>query len=321
MEPLPEARVFIEQNAIVTIESNGQTTTGPCPVLIPQTEVNTEQVIVGPARAFMTDSSGDNLCTSNDTECILQVLYSGLGDPPCPSPVVTMSADPDDPHNPPVTFFEDTSTSPTIPGYPGDGVALEEIAHDTAFRFALSPDQPDNVSRLFFLTFVCADETDNPVVMPIALGIGGACDPETDIDGERYDGLLGVDSPVDAALVAQGNPVNFSAGNFNHGSTIPMKVDLFCGSQLLVDADIDPNPVIVSLVLCQDGPACTAQVPQTLEGINGDNNANPDDPLFNCTDAGCNYKYRTAAKPSGTFVVAIQMPDGRVFEVGFTVSP
>ena len=61
--------------------------------------------------------------------------------------------------------------------------------------------------------------------------------------------------------------------------------------------------------------------PQTLDGINGDNNANPDDPFLSCSSSGCDYQYRTGGKPSGTYVIGIRMPDSRVFEVGLTVRP
>jgi hypothetical protein len=314
-ETLETARFGFEKAAVATIEANGQLTTGPCPVIIPATEADTQGVVVAPVRVDVTDSSGDNLCASNDVLCHFFFTVVGVGDMECTSPVVTMSADPSDVHNlNAVTFFNDTAGFSTLPGYPGDGVPLEQKTNDVAFALSLGSEQAPNVSRPFLLTFDCMDETDTVAVMPISLGIGGACDPATDIDGQTYDGLQGLDSPVDAALVAQGSPVNYSTGNFNHGSTIPMKLDLFCGSQLLGGADLDPHPEIVSLVHETLGP-------QTLDGINGDNNANPDDPFLSCTDTGCDYQYRTEGKPSGTYVIAIRMPDSRVFEAGFTVRP
>jgi hypothetical protein len=148
--------------------------------------------------------------------------------------------------------------------------------------------------------------------MPITLGIGSVCDP-LHPTGESYDRLEGFVAPVKATLVQSG-AINYSTGNYNHGSTIPFKLVLGCGGRVLRDAEITPNPVIVSLVHSTLGP-------QPLTGINGQNNANPDDPGFSCTDTGCDYQFRTEVLPVGTYVIGIKMPDSRVFKAGFTISP
>ena len=61
--------------------------------------------------------------------------------------------------------------------------------------------------------------------------------------------------------------------------------------------------------------------PQSLEGINGDNNANPDDPSFSCGSSSCDYQFRTEHLEVGDYVMSIQMPDTRVFQAGFTLRP
>jgi hypothetical protein len=61
--------------------------------------------------------------------------------------------------------------------------------------------------------------------------------------------------------------------------------------------------------------------PQSLLGINGDNNANPDSPIFSCSLSSCDFQFRTDQLPVGTYIIGIQMPDTRVFRAGFTISP
>jgi hypothetical protein len=83
---------------------------------------------------------------------------------------------------------------------------------------------------------------------------------------------------------------------------------------ILGSSGIDPSPEIVALVHDTLGP-------QSLEGINGDNNANPDDPSFSCGSSSCDYQFRTEHLEVGDYVISIQMPDTRVFQAGFTLRP
>jgi hypothetical protein len=134
------------------------------------------------------------------------------------------------------------------------------------------------------------------------------------LDGETYDQVDGLKSPVNAPLVPQGNPVNYAPGTFNQTKTIPLKISLGCGAQTLGPEDIDPFPEIVGLVHETLGP-------QSLDGINGSNSANPSDPFFNCGGNRCEYELRTKQLPIGTYVISFAMPDTRVFEAGFTLVP
>jgi hypothetical protein len=93
-----------------------------------------------------------------------------------------------------------------------------------------------------------------------------------------------------------------------------LKLSLGCGNVTLSDADINPRPQIVSLEHTTLGP-------QSLLGINGDNNANPDNPAFSCSISSCDFQFRTEPLPVGTYVIGVQMPDTRVFRAGFTISP
>jgi hypothetical protein len=173
-------------------------------------------------------------------------------------------------------------------------------------------DQLPDVGRPFLMSVACANQP-APAVMPITLGIGSACNPAA-MDGSTYDHIDGFQAPVKTRLVPPGTPVSFSTGNFNLGSTIPLKLSLACGNVPLSGATINPRPQIVSLDHLLLGP-------QSLLGINGDNNANPDNPLFSCASTGttCDFQFRTDQLPSGTYVIGVKMPDTRVFRAGFTI--
>jgi hypothetical protein len=121
---------------------------------------------------------------------------------------------------------------------------------------------------------------------------------------------------VKTRLVPPGTPVNFASGSYNQGSTIPLKLSLGCGGVLLPGATINPRPQIVSL-------DHTVLGPQSLLGINGDNNANPDSPIFSCASTGttCDFQFRTDQLPIGTYIIGVKMPDTRVFRAGFTIGP
>jgi len=286
---------------------------GPCPLIVPVTGVDTSGVILSPISVYSRDASGDGLCQPGEAFCNYLVNVADLGDTPCLGPLATLTSPPDQYNPNQIVFLNATSTYPDLPAYPGDGVPLDPKANTTAFSITTTSDQPPDVGRPFIMNVSCTN-VPGIVSMPFTLGIGSTCNPATDIDGQTYDRVNGFQAPVKATLVVEGNPVNYSTGNYNDGSTIPFKVSLSCGTQVLTDAQINPNPEIVALVHETLGP-------QSLLGINGDNNANPDNPLFSCTSTGCDYQFRTANLPLGRYIISVRMPDSRIFQAGFTISP
>jgi hypothetical protein len=306
-------RIGKEIQASVAIAVNGQTIAqGPCPLIVPVNDVDTSGVLLSPQSVAVRDTSGDGLCQPGEALCEYFITVSDVGDLPCTDPVATLTSPPDDLDPTPITFLNSTSSYPSLPGWPGDGVPLEKKTNTTAFAITTEVDQLPDVGRPFQMSVSCAN-LPAPTVMPITLGIGSACDP-SQIDGKTYDRLDGLQAPVKARLVPAGTPVNFSTGNFNHGSTVPLKLSLGCGSVTLSETMINPRPQIVSLEHTTLGP-------QSLLGINGDNNANPDNPMFSCSSTSCDFQFRTEELPVGTYIIGIQMPDTRVFKAGFTIRP
>jgi len=301
-----------EIQTTVSIVKDGRTVAeGPCPLIVPVIGADTSGVILSPVAVATRDTTGDSLCQPGEPQCDYYVAVSDVGDSPCVNPVATLSSPPDEFNPNPVAFINAVSPYPNFPAYPGDEQPIEEKTNSVAFSISAPPDQAPDVGRVFVMTFTCANRPD-PVVMPLTLGIGSACDPNH-ITGDVYDGVRGFLSPVNAALT-QGGPVNYAAGSFNLGKTIPLKLELRCGGMNLSDAEIDPSPEVVSLTHETLGP-------WPLIGINGDNNANPDDPMFHCGNSGCEYQFRTNPLAPGRYVIGVKMPDSRVFQAGFTINP
>ena len=297
----------------VSIAVDGKTIAqGPCPQVVPVVGVDTSGVILSPIAVATRDTSGDGLCQPGESRCDYFITMADLGDSSCVSPVATLSSPPDQFNLNQITLLNASSAYPTLPAYPGDGVPLDKKTNTTAFSISTQSNQASDVGRAFMMSVACANQP-APVLMPITLGIGSVCDPNN-IDGKAYDHLNGFQSPVSAALVPQGSPVNYSSRTFNHGSSIPLKLTLACGSMVLNDAGINPNPQIVAVVHETLGP-------QSLVSINGDNNANPDDPGFSCSTTGCDFQFRTEGLPVGRTIISVQMPDTRIFQAGFTINP
>ncbi len=307
-------RIGKEVQVTVSIEGiNGEMLAqGPCPVIVPVTDIDTSGVLLTASSVVTNDSSGDGLCQPTEDECNYTIELKNVGDSSCVNPLATLTSPPDQFNLNEIILLNSVSAYPTLPGYPGEGIVLEGRMNQTPFSVTTLADQAADVGRPFLVSVQCQNIQET-VEMPIVLGFGSACTPG-DIDGETYDHLNGLMPPVNAPLVPQGGPVNFSNGNFNHGSTVPLKIVFSCGDLVLTDAQIDPNPSIVALEHTVLGPL-------PLVGINGKNNANPNDPQFSCSDVLCDYQFRTEDLPNGTFIVSIKMPDSRVFQAGFTVKP
>lgn len=307
--------IFTTATVVVDGVTIGQ---GPCALIVPATAVDIQPFLPSPMAAYVQDATGDGLCQPGET-CEIIVSVQNLGDSALTNPVGTLTSRPDEFNTTEVTMLNATSQFPDFPAFVGAGdcdtpAQLDPKTNFTAFSFTLSDEQEPDVGRVFQISFQDGSGTGTPVEMPLVLGIGNTCDPSLSLDGETYDHIDGLKSPVNAALVPEGNPINYAPGTFNQTKTIPLKISLGCGSQILGPEDIDPFPEIVSLVHETLGP-------QPLEGINGSNSANPSDPSFNCGGNRCEYELRTKQLPIGTYAISIAMPDTRVFQAGFTLVP
>jgi len=288
---------------------------GPCALIVPAPEAEIPEFLPAGVSVVIQDESGDGLPQPGEM-CFAYITVQNLGTAPFPNPVATLSSPPDEFNPLELSISSAVSSYPDFPAFELTGDCdtpqpLELRTNLLKFGFVVPEDHEPDVGRVFNLHF---QNSNNVVDMPIVIGIGSACDPASELDGETYDGVEGFLSPVGAALVPEGSPVQFSSGSFNQTKTIPLKLRLRCGSEILDSDDIDPAPRIVALAHETLGP-------QPLESINGDNGANPGDPFFNCGGNRCEYELRTRELPVGAYVISVLMPDSRVFQAGFTLRP
>ena len=155
------------------------------------------------------------------------------------------------------------------------------------------------------------------VTLPVGLSVitlvvnDGALDSAPDnvpvIVFNRVEGLL---APL-ASLRPEAQPPIFPDRAFKQGRTLPLKLQLFCGSTLLTDADVPP-PEIVSLVRLGDAI--------DLETVDLDaGEANDSGFLFRFSGDKWVYNLSTAGLSSGTYTISIRMPDGFNRRTGFVL--
>ncbi len=264
---------------------------------------------------ILVDESSDGVLQPGETADLFVGLLN-VGPLELLDPVATLSGPPDDFNPLSVTVVNGTAFFPDFPQF--ENVAdcetppvLEPQTSLTPFTIVVPEGQEPNVARPLHLSIEGSNVGPVTFDMSIIIGIGENCDP-TDLDGTNYDGLEGLLSPLDVQLVPQGNPVNYSDAVLNGGSNVPLKFRVKCGDVTLGPDDIDPKPQIVSIVHETLGA-------QPLESINANNNANPNDPFFECGENRCEFGLRTVDLPLGTYVIGIQMADLKVFEAGLTL--
>jgi hypothetical protein len=302
---------------VATVQMDGnKVATGPCALIAPVALAETPPAVV--AGAFLTDTSGDGLCQPGET-CSLFVDVQNLLPSTYTSPVGHLSSAPDAFNPLDITFLQGVSSYPDLPALTETGSCevapvLNPQRNLIAFQFTLPSGQVPDVGRVFGLELRDQGGAGAPVDLPFVIGIGAACDPNAVLDGETYDGVDGFLEPVTVQLVPRGNPVLQAPGTFNQTKTMPLKLRLTCGSRTLGPADLAFTPEIVELRHATLGP-----VP--LTDINAGNNANPSDPFFVCGASRCEFQLRTRSLPVGEIVISVKMPDSRVFQAGFTVTP
>lgn len=124
----------------------------------------------------------------------------------------------------------------------------------------------------------------------------------------QVQGLL---SPL-AALVPSGDPVVFPAHAFEQGKSLPLKLKMFCGGQLLTDTEVAP-PVIAGLVRVGGAPV-------DLGTIDPDRGQTSDNGLrFRFSVGSWKYNLNTKDLIVGTYELAIEMPDGQRHVAGFVL--
>ena len=123
-------------------------------------------------------------------------------------------------------------------------------------------------------------------------------------------GVVGFLPPL-AALVGPSEMIPLPAKAFKQGSTLPLKLQLFCGGTMLTAADV-AAPRIVALQ--RNGDAVNLETVDVNAGESNDNGI-----LFRFSDPNWVYNLSTPGLTTGTYVIAIELPDGRKVFGGFVL--
>lgn len=122
--------------------------------------------------------------------------------------------------------------------------------------------------------------------------------------------VAGLQSPL-AALVPEGQFIPLPLRAFKQGSTLPLKLRMFCGTTALTDADVAP-PEIVALIRAGEEVDLSTIDPDAGE-------ANDSGLLFRYSDPNWVYNLSTAGLSTGTYVITIRTPDGLKYNAGFVL--
>lgn len=138
------------------------------------------------------------------------------------------------------------------------------------------------------------DSTADTVNITITIGVDGFLSPLT-------------------TLVPKGQEVVLPDKAFKQGRTLPLKLQLLCGTTVLTEAEVAP-PQIVSIV--REGEAVN------LETIDPDaGEANDGGMMFRFSDVDSQWVYNldTGGLSAGTYSITIKMPDGKQYVGGFVL--
>jgi hypothetical protein len=123
-------------------------------------------------------------------------------------------------------------------------------------------------------------------------------------------GVQGLLPPL-AGLVPEGGLIPLPGKAFKLGSTLPLKLQMFCGGSALTARDV-AAPQIVLLMRFGEEIALATIDPDSGE-------ANDNGLLFRFSDPNWVYNLSTKDLTTGTFVIAIRLPDGRRFTASFVL--
>jgi hypothetical protein len=222
-----------------------------------------------------------------------------------------------------ITFSQATSAFPDLAGCPRTGTydcdnpppACPEVENITQFVGTVNSACTSAVGIPMTLSLTGNTPTDGAAdgdvgVEPVAgIGIAQTCDPAINLDGQSFDRIDGLLTPVSAHLTLDPEFVNFMSSPVKKGS-VPLKFQLYCGNRLLRCEDVDPVARIVSLE-----HETLGSLPLTR--INA-SNSNPNDPAFGCNPRNQRqeFSFNVASVPKGNVIIGIEMPDSRRYYVG-----
>jgi len=120
--------------------------------------------------------------------------------------------------------------------------------------------------------------------------------------------VVGLLPPL-GAVVPEGQPVPVPDRAYRQGSTLPLKLQLFCGARNLTLSDVAP-PTIVRIV------RTSAAIPVVVIDLDA-GGSNDNGFVFRFADGLWIYNLSTQALIAGTYNIVFQMPDSTRYAAGF----
>jgi len=322
---LPPTTLTEERVTVYNVSVGGANSVGTAIQRVPDLERPIGPVEIVYSGLFVDDGpTGDGVVQPGET-FRLTIQLQNLGPQPLENIIGTLSA-PATVVNPGcgITFSQASSPFPDLAGCSRTGTydcdhpppPCPEVENVTQFVGTVDATCTSEVFAIpmtltLAATALVDDGTDGDLGLgPVTgIGVGESCDPATDLDGQTYDAVDGLASPVGAHLTLDPEFVNFSSSPVKKGS-VPLKFQLYCGSRALRCQELDPVSRIVSLTHETLGPL-------PLTSINA-SNSNPADPFFGCNPRNQRQEFNLnlVGIPKGRIVIGIEMPDSREYYVG-----
>ena len=140
-------------------------------------------------------------------------------------------------------------------------------------------------------------------------GVPDQFDEVTDVCPGEPNVVEGFFSPLTTLVLESAPDVPVAAKAFKQGSTVPLKLAFLCGDTPLTDAT---PPEIVALA--RSGGALNIEVIDLDSGLSNDNGT-----LFRLAGNTWVFNLGTGDLVSGTYVITIRVPDGRLFNGAFVL--
>jgi hypothetical protein len=205
------------------------------------------------------------------------------------------------------------NAGPTASAGPDQRVACTSPQGTPVNLDGSSSSDPDNNPLTFLWTgpfLGGANVTGPKPVVTLALGNSsivlnvsdGSATAQSSVRVTIYAHVLGLQFPL-AALAPDGTMPPLPDRAFPNGRVLPLKLQLFCATNLLTDSQVSP-PRIVDLT--RTGvPVAGLETLDLNAGMSNDNTL-----LFRFADGNWIYNLDTSALKAGTYLLRLEMPDG-----------
>lgn len=280
-------------------------------VLVPDTSQPIGDTFLSPFAMEIREPSGNGNAEPGES---IQVILSLINAGPIgvngvsgvlSSPEFDLDGDGDDDS---LDIAPDPVDFPDIPGFSSPP---SPSANGMPFVIDIPENHPEDTVLPLALAVSGMTDTDMPfdAVVNFTLGVGSRCVPGNPIGD--FDTLQGFLSPLNQ-LVPEGDAIPYPNKAYKQGRTLPLKLRLGCGGEIVGGGPLAVPPEIASLER-------TGEVVE-LPAVDLDAGASNDNGLqfrFHAGSGKWIYNLKTSDLSRGRFVIGIRMPNGSIYNAGF----